>query len=268
MYYYLYDSFLNDNKYQKIIHRVENRITDLGITGKISRMSMLINPEKMAREEIKRGVKTIIAVGNDKTLDKIISVATEEKITVGIIPIGKNNDIAKTLGIPEGSLACDIISQRRVKKIDLMKVNDRYCLSNIAIEIKKGKIIYEDKYEINLLSKRGEIYVYNLADKNELKKIFDFKQDISKYFNPQDGLIDIIIKPNPKTSVSSFFGLIKRKKDKSSENISIIPIKKFKITEKETPSAICDNSTIVKAPLDIKVIPGAIDIIVGKQRSF
>lgn len=268
MYHYLYDSFLNDNKYQKILHRVENRITDLGIAGKISRMSMLINPEKMVREEIKKGVKTVIAVGNDKTLDRIISVATEEKVTVGIIPIGKNNEIAKTLGIPEGSLACDVISQRRVKKIDLMKVNDRYCLSNIAMEIKKGKIICEDKYEISLLSKRGEIYVYNLVNKNDLKKSFDFKQDIDKFFNPQDGLIDIIIKPNPKKSLNTFFGLIKRKTYKGSKDISIIPIKKFKITEKETPSAICDNSTIIKAPLDIKVVPGAIDIIVSKKREF
>lgn len=248
MYYYLYDSFLNDNKYQKILHRVENRITDLGITGKISRMSMLINPEKMVRDEIKKGVKTVIAVGNDSTLDRIISVAAEEKVTAGIIPIGKNNDIAKTLGIPEGNLACDVISQRRVKKIDLIKVNNRYCLSNIAMEIKKGKIICEDKYEINLLSKSGEIYVYNLVSKNELEKIFDFNQDISNYFNPQDGLADIIIKPNPQKSVKSFFGLIKRNADRASGGISIIPIKKFKITEKETPSAICDNSTIIKAP--------------------
>lgn len=264
MYYYIYDSFLNDNKYQKILHRIENRIVDLGINGKVSRMSMLINPEKMVKEEIKKGAKTIIVVGNDKTIDKILGAVAEESVTLGIVPVGKENEIAKILGIPEGSLACDIISQRRVAKVDLIKVNDKYCLSNIAMEIKKGKIICEDTYELSLTSKKGEVYIYNLANKNSIKKAFEITQDLKNYLNPNDGIIDILIKPSPQKKLGKFFGFSKKSKNKT----SIIPIKELKISEKEVPSAICDNSTIIKAPLKIKVIPSAIQLIVSKNREF
>jgi diacylglycerol kinase family enzyme len=264
MYYYIYDSFLNDNKYQKILHRIENRIVDLGINGKIGRMSMLISPEKMVREEIQKGAKTIVVVGNDKTIDKVLSAVAEKDVTLGIIPVGKENNIAKILGIPEGSLACDIISQRRITKIDLIKANEKYCLSNIAMEIKKGKIICEDNYELSLTSKKGKVYIYNLANKNEIKKTFEIKQNLEKYLNPNDGMIDILIKPNSKKRIRKFFGFSK----KSKNDTSIIPVKELSISEKEVPSAICDNSTSIKAPLKIKVVPNAIQIIISKNREF
>ena len=268
MYYYLYDSFLNDNKYQKQLHRIENRTVDLGINGKIGRVSMLISPEKLIQEEIKKGVTTIVAVGNDQTIDKIISIAAKEKITVGIIPVGKDNKIAKILGIPEGALACDILRQRRVKKIDLIKVNDRYCLSNLVMKIEKSKIICEDKYELELINKNGEIYIYNLGDKNEIEKIFDLNQDIKNYFNPNDGMLDLVIKSTKKSLVHNILKFVKKNTPQKINDISIVPIKKVRIESKDSASAICDNSTIIKTPLNIEVVPQALNIIVGKQREF
>ena len=43
MYYYLYDSRLNDKKYNNVIAKIETRLTDLGINGKINRLSFLKN---------------------------------------------------------------------------------------------------------------------------------------------------------------------------------------------------------------------------------
>ncbi len=268
MYYYLYDSFLNDNKYQKTLHRIENRTVDLGINGKIGRASMLISPEKLIREEIKKGAKTIVAVGNDKTIDKIISVAAEEKITVGIIPIGKKNGIAKTLGIPEGSLACDALSQRRIKKIDLMKVNDRYCLSNLTMKAQDVKIICDDKYEISLPAKNGRVYIYNLTSKKEMKKSFELTQDLDNYFNPDDGTLDLVVESTRQSLIKNLFKIIGKDYSGKISDISIIPLKKIKIKDKNLTPAICDNSTIIKTPLEIEIIPKALNIIVGKQREF
>jgi len=36
MHVYVYDSFLNQKKYDRILARLETRITDLGLNGKIS----------------------------------------------------------------------------------------------------------------------------------------------------------------------------------------------------------------------------------------
>ncbi len=269
MYYYLYDLFLNDNKYQKILHSIENRTVDLGINGKIGRVSMLLSPEKLIKEEIKKGVTTIVAVGNDETVNKLIKISAEKKITLGIIPVGKNNKIAKILGIPEGAGACDILSQRRVKKIDLIKINNHYCLSELKTEIKNAQIICENKYEVNLISKTGEAYIYNLADKNEIQKIFNLKQDINKYFNPEDGLLDLVIRPGSLNLMHKFLTIFKKNKVNIND-VSIIPIKKIQIIprKKEEISVICDSNLILKAPLNIKILPQALNVIVSKNRKF
>ncbi len=266
MYYYLYDTFLSDSKYQKTLHRIENRLVDLGIDGKIGRLSMLMNVEKLLNEEIKKGAKTIIAVGNDSTIDKIINVAATEKITIGIIPIGENNEVAKILGIPPMDLACDILSRRRVKKIDLLKINSRYYVLSLKMDADKNvEIICKDKYKVKLTAKKGKIYIYNLADKEYIKDNFKFKKDIKKFFNPQDKMFDIIIKP---TNASLTNNLLKIFKKKHACGATLIPEKKIKINSKKIASAICDNNSVVKTPLDIEIVPQILKIIVGKNRKF
>lgn len=265
MYYYIYDSFLNDNKYQKILHRIENRIVDLGINGKIIRISMLVNPEKMVSAEIEKGAKTIIVVGNDKTVSKVISSIANKNVTLGIIPIGGNNEIAKILGIPEGSLACDMISQRRVKEIDLIKVNDKYCISNISMQMKNGKIVCDGEYEVKVLTNNGELHIYNLIDKDYIKKNFEITQNLDKFFDPNDGLLDVLIKPNK--SKASWFSMFKKNKE-TGKTVSIIPLKNFRISEKDTPEAICDNGTMIKAPLNIQISPSALKVIISKNRKI
>ena len=58
MYLYLYDSFLNNPKFGNKLAKIETRLTDLGIGGKISRLSPLKNLEELVSDEIKNGVKS------------------------------------------------------------------------------------------------------------------------------------------------------------------------------------------------------------------
>src|SRR3989344_5553246 len=124
MYYYLYDPQLSDKKYNNITARIETRLTDLGINGKINRLSFLKNINQLLFDEIKRGVKTVIIVGDDKTIGQVINLVADFNITIGLIPIGSDNNIARLLGVPLGEEACDVISSRIIKKIDLGKINN------------------------------------------------------------------------------------------------------------------------------------------------
>ncbi|MEA2064987.1 MAG: diacylglycerol kinase family protein [Patescibacteria group bacterium] len=266
MYYYLYDTFLSDNKYQKTLHRIENRLVDLGIDGKIGRLSMMMNVEKLLNEEIKKGAKTIVAVGNNNTIDKIINIAAAEKITVGVIPVGENNEIAEILGIPPMDLACDILSRRRVKKIDLLKINRRYYILNLKMDADKNiEIVCEDKYKVKLTAKKGEIYIYNLVNKEYIKNNFKFKKSIENFFSPQDKMFDIVINPTDTSLANNLLKIFRRKQ---AGGATLIPGKKIKISAKKIVSAVCDNNNVVKTPLDIKIVPQVLKIIVGKNRKF
>ena len=100
MHIYIYDSFVNQKKYDKILARIETRITDLELNGKISRLGVMKNIPDIVSNELKRGAKTIIAVGNDKTINQVINSLAGSQVPLGIIPIGReNNQISFALGI-------------------------------------------------------------------------------------------------------------------------------------------------------------------------
>src|SRR3989339_839914 len=100
MYLYIYDSFLNDKKYTDSLIKIEKRITDLGIKGKIARLSVLKNMKELITDGVKEGVHTVVAIGNAQTFAKVINIVADLDLTLGLIPIDNNNPIAKILGIP------------------------------------------------------------------------------------------------------------------------------------------------------------------------
>ena len=119
MYLYLYDSFLNNKKYSGLLAKIETRLTDLGIGGKIFRLSPLRNVTELMNDEVKSGIKTVVVVGNDKTTSTIINLAAQLSVTLGIIPVGPDNKIAQILGINSPEEACNILAARKIEKVDL-----------------------------------------------------------------------------------------------------------------------------------------------------
>ena len=250
MYLYLYDYFLNNKKFGGIIARIETRLTDLGIGGKIYRISPLRNIKELILEEIKNGVKTVVIVGNDKTLNQIVNIVAKYDITIGLIPIGPDNKIARTLGIPEGESACDILAARIIEKIDLGKINDTYFLSGIQISSGQITIECEDQYRIKPQLEDSQIAIYNLRPA--------FATDIN-YFNPKDGFLEVLIQP-----FGTGFSKLFRKEIKK----SIIPFKRLVVKSQKSISVVTDGQKIMKTPVKIEIVPKRLKLIVGKNRSF
>lgn len=271
MYFYLVDSFLNDKKYEKIFSKIENRIIDLGINGRISKLSLLKSATELIKEEVKRGAKTIVAIGNDKIVSQVINVIAELGLTFGIIPVGEENQIAKLLGIPFNETACDTISARRIEKLDLGQVNQNYFLFKAQIESPEVVLDSENQYKINLLSKNNHIAIYNLAAEEELKKILPHEKNYT-CFNPQDGILELVISPD-KNLNQSFLKIFSWPTKKNSaltlgEKISFFPIKQINIKSKESVPVILDQHIVSKTPAVIKILPKSFKVIVGKNRIF
>lgn len=271
MYFYLVDNFINDKKYEKIFTKIENRIIDLGINGRIAKLSLLKSAAELVKEEVKRGAKTVIAIGNDKIVSQVINVIAEQDLTFGIIPVGENNQIAELLGIPYNEAACDILSARRIERLDLGKVNQNYFLFKAHIKSPEVVLNSENQYNINLLSKNNQITIYNLAAEGDLKKIFPRQKNYS-CFNPQDGILELIIKSDEEFGQSflKIFSLTKRKDSALTlaKNISFFPVKTINIKSKESVPVILDQYITAKTPAQVRVLPKAFKVIVGKSRVF
>jgi len=244
MHVYIYDDYLSKGKYHKTINRLEIRLTDLGLNGKIIRLGGIKNIKGAIQNEIKLGAKTIIAVGNNQTVNKIIGAIIDtdlygdfqKKTLLGIIPIGDDNSIATSFGIKNEAEACNILLARRIEKIDLGLVGKYYFLNQASIQ-SLGTTIEINNYSLET-KERGEIKIINLLS--------DSDTDIKS--NPHDGLLDVYIKT--------------RKKDKT-----YLTAKKLKITNSENRLLI-DGVMEIDTPVDVEIMKDRVNVIVGKNRMF
>ena len=248
MYLYIYDSFLNDKKYSDLLIKIEKRITDLGIKGKVARLSVLKNMKELIMDGVKEGVQTVVAIGNNQTFAKVINVVADLDVTLGLIPVDNDNSIAKTLGIPPKVLACDILASRIIKKIDLGKINNYYFIN--TAEIVNGDVVIEyNNFKVQPITRQNKITLYNFAT-NENARVVS---------NPVDGILEAVITPIK----STIFG---------KKNIAgtVLPFTKIKIGSNadEQISILTDEQIIMKTPAEISVVPQKLKIIVGSERSF
>lgn len=257
MYYYIYDSFLSNKKYESTLSRIETRIMDLGINGKIEKMTLLKSMREIVEDAIKKGATTIIPIGNDETVSKIISYLSNYNIILGIIPVGPHNQIAQILGIPPEDKACDVLSARIIEKVDLGKVNNNYFLSYLEIPSNRELILECDQYTIAPLSEDTTINIYNFGNILNRDKVSE------KIYNPQDGVLEAVI-----SKKSENWGPLKIFKKSFAES-SIFPVKKIKIKcSKECVPVMADGQVTIKTPVTVEVMPKKLKIIVGKNRMF
>lgn len=247
MYVYIYDDYLNKSRYNKAVNRMEIRLTDLGLNGKIIRLSGIKNIKKAIENEIRLGAKTIVAVGNNQTVNKIIGAIIsadvysdfQKQTLLGIIPIGDDNSIASSFGIKNEETACNILLARRIEKIDLGIVNNFYFLNQAKIQ-SLGTVMEINNCLIES-QKKGEIKIINLLSDKEEKK------DTLKS-SPYDGLLDVVIKSGKR-------------------DISFINAKKIKI-ENIKEKLLIDDVLEIDTPVEIGVLKSAVSVIVGKDRIF
>jgi diacylglycerol kinase family enzyme len=237
MYYYIYDSYLSEKKYVSTLARIENRLTDLGINGKINRLSFLKNIRQVLEDEVKKGTKTIVVVGNDQTLNKVVNIIHDLNITIGYIPVGKNN-ISELLNIPEAELACDTLSARIIKNVDLGKINDEYFFTTLIAGGQQATINCDDNFFLTLENKNNYIQISKLSSSNK----FD------------NNKLEVLICDRKRK-------LLKQ----TNKSCSRLFSKTIKITSKKPMSiSIKDEAQVVKTPTTISVVPKKINIICGK----
>ena len=256
MYLYLYDHTLNNKKFNNLLARIETRLTDLGIGGKICRLSPLRNIGELLADEVRNGVKTVVVVGNDKTLNQIINIVAKYDITVGLIPVGPDNKIAQILGISEGEEACSVLAARIVEKIDLGRINNTYFLSGIEITDGQVTIECENQFLITPQAQKNQIAIYNL------RPILAGNSNLGNYFNPKDGLLEVFIQPLTTNFLKIF------KKNVNNLNKSVIPFKKLIVRSKKSVAVITDGQKVLKTPVKIEIVPKKLKLIVGKDRLF
>lgn len=259
MHVYIYDTFVSDRKYEKIVARIETRITDLGLNGKIVRLGITTNVFSTIENEVRKGAKTIVVVGNNAIYNQAINALARlsglglmsRAVPLGFIPIdAKASKIAKYFGIENYEEACDFISARRIEPIGLGLANDQYFLTQARITTVGSMLEIDKDYTIEILE-NGDIYVINLPTEIDLPEKIESKAT--------DNYLELYIKT---ASGKNYNPLGKKNFHKS-----VFPFQNLIIVNKNHP-VILDESIEVKTPVNIRLSKDKINLIVGKAKNL
>lgn len=251
MYIYLYDTFLKDKKHAGLVSAYENRLTDFGIFGKIVRITRFTNPHRIIEDEVRRGAKTIVIVGNDDTFARVISKTADiQGLTFGLLPVGDGNSIAELLGIPKSVEACDILARRRVESIDVGRFNDRYFFRRISLTSNQFELVCDRKYAVGPDGSESEVEICNLG-------LPHWGEQMVGGVRPQDGRLTMFMRPKKK-------GLFKNQYSKP----SVLQVKNIRAKFKRPVVVSVDGIQSKEQDIDIRISNKKFTVIVGKKRKF
>ena len=92
-------------------------------------------PQLVAQAE-NEGLKTIVACGGDGTILQIGKIILQKKMTLGILPLGSGNGIARHFNIPTNlQKALKILVNGSLEKMDVGQVGEHYFFSNTGFGI-------------------------------------------------------------------------------------------------------------------------------------
>ena len=256
MYVYLYDNYLREKRYEGIMKVIETRLTDFGIAGKIIRLQNFTNAEAVIEDEVKKGAKTVVIVGNDTTFGHVLSRAATCSTLFGFLPIGEaHNTIAGVLGIPIGVEACETLSRRRKVYLDVGWVNNRYFISQLHIAPANLVVEYDEKFAVK---SRDSDTVLELVVCNLQPYVLKSRQGLIQTIHPQDGKLEAFLRPMRK---KRFFGY-------EYEDPSIFPFEEMLVTSDKPFIMEADGKESKETRVKIRLAKNQIQVVVGKTRKF
>jgi len=240
---------LSDKKYFNVVNDIESKLTDLGLSGRVCRLSPLRSLRDIINQELKRLPKTLVVIGSDSIVSQAISHMGGSEVPLGIIPIGEPNNIAWRLGIDEDH-ACSVLSARRLVQVDLGVIDNKTFLKSAELFGDNLRLLIDNNYYIQADGARIEIVNFLLNQESD--------EMIAKTSYHSGQLYLVITKTKEKR------GLLKNSIE---EEQSVVPFTELEV-EGDDVSAILDGFVKIINPQKSFVLPRGLKVVVGKQRNF
>ena len=252
----------------------------------------------LAKEAIRKGYDTVVAVGGDGTINEVARAVVHTPTALGIIPCGSGNGLARHLQIPQNvRRAIEIINQDTIHCLDYGRINGHpfFCTCGMGFDAfvsmkfaegkKRGLLQYvKDTVSIGLKYK-PETYIIEDEYGTERHEAFLITcANASQYGNNayiapgasmKDGLMDIIIiKPFKTLEAAQVAIQMFNKTLLSNSHVEMFKAKKVHITRPGDGVVHCDGDPILMGKnIDVVLIQHSFNIVVNpeahnKKKSF
>jgi diacylglycerol kinase (ATP) len=245
----------------------------------------------IAKKAVKDGYDVVIAMGGDGTIGVVIRGIAGSKVKLGIIPAGTENDIARSLGIPEDlKEACALIATGHTRKLDLGQISTKkrkkfyfFMVSAIGLtatlypeisEVSEGKFgSIKDAVMTLLKFKTNPTVFLTLDDESKIEvetmlvtvantPVSGAKNLVAPDASMEDGLLDIAVYPGfSKADLLGYF--VKSANEGSTPDGRIQRYQARKIKVKSSPKldVAAEGIILGKGTAWIKVLPGALRVL-------
>jgi diacylglycerol kinase (ATP) len=249
---------------------------------------------KYAKAAVKEGIDALAVYGGDGTLMEAISGLVGSEIPLAILPGGSANIMAKELGIPTDlKAACALMTQvpPTMKTIDVGQFGNHYFILGVALGFGADMIKGADRETKNRIGFSAYFLSAAAALKKTKKAVYHLKIDgqeyevggltcivanvgnlgfsnisYDKHIDVSDGLLDVIVvrKANLSLVKHVVVTLLKRERPHNLELVEHWQGKDISVSSSPRQTIQCDGEVLKEMPLHIKIIPGAIRVLVPK----
>lgn len=251
MFFYLYDAVVLDKKYATLLDQIESRVIELGINGRIERLTPLRNIKELIDHGVKNGAHTIVVVGTDQTFLRTLQVTAQYDVAVGFLPFGPSA-LGSLFGVTDPLDGCNALSRRITKQLALGKANQTYFLTEVTAELPRGtKITCDGQWSIITQTDTTTLALANLGhvlgSRVEVPTVYDTHQ------------LHLMLQPHSQPT-----GFLR--KQVLNHPTSVL-VHKVTIEHPDLSVAVLlDQTTALKTPVSFSLKAKAIKVIVGKQR--
>lgn len=267
MYAFFIDDWTAQKKYQREVDGLDLMLTQRSLVGRKIKLNRLHDLDSSVREQLAEGVKTLVAVGNDATVSRLLNSLLKlepgqiRQIALAVLPIGPEQSVARSLGCGVSQEAVNALAQGERVLIDLGKLNNRHYFITAAVFPPRVSLGFLS-YTVSSLRREHQISVCNT---NIYEAIAG--KTTRAGFHPGDGTLEAVIAYAPGKSFWS--KLFSRQVLGDYVIESVFPHKKITILAKEkTISVRADTEKRLSTPVEVEIVPGALAVVVGNKKIF
>jgi diacylglycerol kinase (ATP) len=283
-------------KEESILPIINVSMKEAGIMWEASITHKAGDAIRFAKAAVKEDIDALAVYGGDGTLMEAISGLIGSELPMIILPGGSANVMAMELGIPKDlKQACALMTEVPIttKTIDVGQFDRRYCLVGISLGFSADLVKGADRESKNRIG----ILTYFLSAARTLTKtkraLYHLRIDgqehevggltciitntgnlgfsnisYDKHIDVSDGLLDVLVvrKANLNLFKLAAVTLLKRERPDNLELVEHWQGKDISVSSTPKQTLQCDGEVLEDSSLHIKVIPGAINVLVPKDK--
>ena len=279
------------------LEQVTRYLSDAGLKVDVA----LAQPKKeaipIARKAVKDGYDAVVAMGGDGTIGAVIRGIARSNVNFGIIAAGTENDIARSLGIPEDiEQACAIIASGHTRSLDLGQISTKknkkfyfFMLTAIGLtatifpiikEVPEGKLSGIKKAVATFLKFDSKPTVFlTLDDESKIEvetmlvtiantPIIGAKNLVAPDASMEDGLLDIAVYPDfSKADLLAYFARTSHEGSIPDGTIQRYRARKIKVKSSPKLDVAAEGIILGKGTARIKILPGVLRMLAPEPGS-